>query len=204
MKKSVSKEVIIQKASKIFVEQGAKTTVDELSRNMKISKRTIYEQFEDKTDLLRECLVFLVKTLPEFPDVQENTDNQIPNIIQIVYDITIPLFGKKSRFITEIYQQYPDLFTEQLSPYIALLQKKMMENFTLCAKGGYVRPDITLELVMVCLLRVMYTVTFRTDGLLAKFSHRTIYMSIILPYLRGLFTEKGIKFFDENVKKHLQ
>ena len=205
MKKSIPKEVIVQRSAKILIEKGLKTTMDELSHLLKISKRTIYEQFEDKDDLVRECTIYLINILPPLPVIQRNIMNQIPNICQILIERIEPLFGKRAMFVSEIHKYYPELFDE----YIDTSLKKMGKSFSDCLqksmKEGLVRTDVDIYLFVHFLFRLSYTVnSFKDEGMLSKYSHENIFRTTIFSYLRGVFTEKGVELFDATIKNYVK
>ena len=54
----LTKELIIETATKSFVENGVKSvTIDKIVKDLHTSKRTVYSHFEDKIDLLKACLI---------------------------------------------------------------------------------------------------------------------------------------------------
>lgn len=56
------RETIIQLAAEMFVGQGIKAVrMDDIARHIGVSKRTIYEQFGDKEELLYQCLSYYVR-----------------------------------------------------------------------------------------------------------------------------------------------
>ena len=51
------KQRIIEEASKLFAKSGVKRVkMGDLAKHLGISKRTIYENFEDKEELLIACI----------------------------------------------------------------------------------------------------------------------------------------------------
>ncbi len=58
----MQRETIIQLAAEMFVGQGIKAVrMDDIARHIGVSKRTIYEQFGDKEELLYQCLSYYVR-----------------------------------------------------------------------------------------------------------------------------------------------
>lgn len=52
------KKKILTKSSELFVKQGVrKTSMDEISSSLSISKRTVYECFRSKEELLKICVL---------------------------------------------------------------------------------------------------------------------------------------------------
>ena len=206
MRKGVAKEVVVQKASKFFVENGLKSTMDEMSHFLKISKRTIYEQFEDKTDLLRECIIYMIGTFPPLPVLQRNGTNEIDNICQMLKSRIMPLFGKRRQFVSDVYRNYPDLFMEYMDPFIVKLGKAFDDCLKKGVRDGFVRTDIDIELCVRCMLRIAYTVNALGDisTFQGKYTQEKIFRNTIYILFRGMFTEKGVQEFDETIKKYIE
>ena len=53
---SENKNNIIQRVLPIFLERGLKISMYEIAQSLSISKRTIYENFENKKDLIVQSL----------------------------------------------------------------------------------------------------------------------------------------------------
>ena len=53
---------IIETASEAFTAHGIKSiTMDDIAASLSISKRTLYEVFQDKESLLTECILMFLK-----------------------------------------------------------------------------------------------------------------------------------------------
>ena len=58
----MQRETIIKSAAEMFVEQGIKAVrMDDIARHIGVSKRTLYEMFGDKEELLYQCLSYYVQ-----------------------------------------------------------------------------------------------------------------------------------------------
>ena len=57
-----NREQILRNTSVLFLERGCKSlTMDEVASANGMSKRTLYELFQDKAELLQECILLLHK-----------------------------------------------------------------------------------------------------------------------------------------------
>ena len=57
MKRGVTKEEIIHATQELIARNGIRAVrVDEIAQRLGISKRTLYEMFADKNDLISACL----------------------------------------------------------------------------------------------------------------------------------------------------
>ena len=75
----LDRELIIDVATKLLVENGVKTvTIDRIVKELHTSKRTLYHHFKDKTELLRVCLgVYHAKVREENERIIDSADNAI-------------------------------------------------------------------------------------------------------------------------------
>ena len=78
------KELIKEKARELFFSYGLKSvSMDEIAKKAGVSKRTIYEFFEDKTELVNEIVQDLVRSYSKlFKTSQSTAQNAIDEVIK--------------------------------------------------------------------------------------------------------------------------
>lgn len=175
--------------------------MDELSRSLRVSKRTIYEQFEDKTDLLKECICHMVENNPKIPVWDKDLANHIQNMAQIFYENVAPLFGKRSIFYRDVKLYYPELYEELLIPVIKKLQDALLFNLKKGVKSESVRSDVAFEIFLANIVPFVFLFTTDSQGNMSKYSHAEIFMNTLNPFMRGVLTDKGVREWDEAIKK---
>src|SRR5690554_6987895 len=104
------KDRIIEKAGELFFEYGIKNiSMDELASSLGISKRTIYENFKDKEDILRFLITKLSnernKIFKEFLEEGLNVVEIFIKVIEIQMDMPV----SSAKFIQDIYKYYPKI-----------------------------------------------------------------------------------------------
>ena len=92
------KDRIIETASEAFTAHGIKSiTMDDIAASLGISKRTLYEVFQDKESLLTQCILkrqeemnaFLAETLANSKNVLE--------VILVCYQRSIETFHRTNK-----------------------------------------------------------------------------------------------------------
>ena len=111
------KEKIIHKASELFLSIGFKSvTMDDLAQSMSISKKTIYQFFENKNKLIIACSESIQgKIIATFKEIRKNEKNPIISLFQIKKEAmkimgsteTSPQF-QLQKFYPEIYENLKD------------------------------------------------------------------------------------------------
>jgi AcrR family transcriptional regulator len=196
------RDKIIAEAGKLFVEHGTRqVTMDAIAQAMGISKRTIYENFKDKNDLLSS---FLKHSIDEHKKKSVEIIKSSKNIIEALF-----LFGEYNQ---KMMQQVNPCFFEDVRKYHNEVFCKVMEDgnyrnyevtYTILKRGineGSFRKDIDLEVVNLFIHNSMDF--FQTMVNEKKFAPIRIWNSVHLPYLRGISTEKGLELISGYVEKY--
>lgn len=117
------KNLILDKAKERFDRFGyKKTTMDELSRDCKISKKTIYEHFNDKEDLFTNLMLrenYKVRKML-LDDIEEIAD-PLEKIIQLI-KTSIDFFNDDN-FLTRLYKADETLFSNFISSKSASMMR---------------------------------------------------------------------------------
>lgn len=199
-----AKEKILLRASEMFISLGIRNvTMDNLASDLGISKRTIYELFKDKNELVIESLHHIViENNKELLEIIKDAENVVKAMFLII------------RRQEQRRKEYPKVFIEDIKKYFPLVQasfysnkdemKKLSVAFFLLENGrkqGVFRTDLVPELVDVFIHEIISIVHTSERIRMLNPSDREVLSSIILPYFRGICTRKGIdlmnRYFNE-------
>lgn len=194
------RDKITECAGDLFIKQGTKqVTMDNIAQTLCISKRTIYENFKDKNELL---YTFLLEAMINHKKKCVELINNSDNVIEALF-----LFGEYNRKMTE---NITPLFFEDLKKYHHEVFHKVIENkhvrnydvtYTILKRGineGSFRKDIDVEIANMFM---HYAMDFFKIADNKNIEHKKIWKSVHLPYLRGICTEKGQELIEGLIKK---
>jgi len=196
------RERIIENASALFFQKGVKSmTMSDIANELGISKRTLYEVFRDKEDLLENCIsAHIAKADKAVQKLAENSDDVIDAIMRIY-----------ARSLDEMRIINPSVMYD-LKKYHSLLYKKVEKNqrdsasvfLPLLDKGvkqGWIRNDINFEIIL-WLVQSQFKALMNDDYFPKdKYSMNDFIRAIILNFMRGIATPAGIKKVDDIVDK---
>lgn len=194
------KERIVKTAIDAFTKHGIKTiTMDDIANSLSISKRTLYEIFEDKETLLMECVVKRQEEVRKFMEqVAENSENVLEVLLKF-YKMSIELYHKTNKRFFEDMGKYPKV--------MALARHNSEENsvctvafFNRGIEQGIFRKDVNFE-IMNILVREQVDMLMNTD-ICKAYSFVEVYESIMFTYMRGISTEKGQKILEDFIKEY--
>jgi AcrR family transcriptional regulator len=105
---------IVAAASSLFLQYGYKAvTMDDIAGHMRISKKTIYLYFDDKTSLVRSAVLEVFDQVKDrIIEVQLSMDNPIEALYEIK-KIAVQVLGKKDKSPQyQLQKYYPTIYSE--------------------------------------------------------------------------------------------
>ena len=173
--------------------------MDTLADSMGISKRTIYENFRDKDTLLLEVITYF----------KDSRLRQAREILEQSENVIVALFQLLERMINNMKQLNP-LFFHDAKKYHSRIFTRMQEKGDLrdhsitrmiLKQGvgqGIFRPEHNMEVVNLTLHELFNL--FSPDSILTSegYHRGELFNNIIIPYLRGISTTKGMKLIDKH------
>lgn len=191
----VSREKIIEVASLLFVEHGVKSiTIDRIVKQLHTSKRTIYKHFEDKTALLEACLATYHKGIrKENNDIIHTADNAIQAMGYLHQRIIFRAGQTNPNFFNDIIHYYPGLLQKSYRNMGNFAHSELEELAHWGIKDGYFRKDMDIQVTTKTVLALLEMLKDTNRFPVAEFSKERLTFGIMIPYLRGVCTEKGVE-----------
>ncbi|MDD2226512.1 MAG: TetR/AcrR family transcriptional regulator [Dysgonamonadaceae bacterium] len=195
------KDRIIQQAGRLFFQYGVKSTsMDEVASSLGISKRTIYENFRDKEDLLLSYLKQVCEDRKKaVQELMERFDNVVEVFLHIMEIHKTATFAN-IKFYEDIYRYYPnvDAFLKEEShkanEFFVQFLKKGVEQ-------GVIRENLNIE-VVAFLVEESTSIYMRASHIdKFPFSFSELISTVMVNFIRGISTEKGIKIVDKYLEK---
>ncbi|MEG2149976.1 MAG: TetR/AcrR family transcriptional regulator [Bacteroidaceae bacterium] len=200
--KAQLRQKIVMTATEAFTKHGIKTiTMDEVANSVGISKRTLYETFKDKEELLAECLQVQHKEMEEYMTRVALESENVLEIILMFYQKSIEMYHETNSSFFEDLNKYPKLKEETLHQR----QENSERTIEIFNKGigqGIFRDDVNFEIVHL-LVREQVNLLLNTD-VCSDYPFIDVLESIVFVYMRGISTEKGQKILNDFIKEHKQ
>ena len=193
------KDRIIATAIKLFKEYGIRgVTMDAIAREAGVSKRTIYENFKDKLELLESCLTKLDRiSYQEMSELKKESSNIIDMIYKLANFHIKTIQSINPLFFLDLQRIYPKIWEEVVGKND---KDRISEIYKLFKKGindGIIRPDIHLEVasrVMLEHFKLALTLEMQRDH---GYDRKGIFENIIVNYFRGIATQKGLEILEK-------
>lgn len=191
---------VILEAMEAFRKNGIKSIrMDDIANLLKMSKRTLYEIFEDKETLLRECIVYhQEQNQIEFEKIVRESKNVLEVILKC-YKGSIEMYHKTNEKFFEEIKKYPKIYDmiminrEKDNTVVIDFLKRGVDQ-------GIFREDINFAIIHALLCEQINLLM--TSNVCKQFSFLEVYEAIIFTYLRGIATPKGGQELDDFMREY--
>ena len=198
------KERIIEGAAKLFKTYGIKSvTMDSLASHLGISKRTIYEVFSDKDELLMGVLAQMALKQKELVNrILDESENSIVAIFRLL-EINRDHFQDMSPvFQADLKKYHHDVLMKKSDKCEMPDYRNNMEVIERGVRDNCFRKDINADLVNRCLFSLGRSIMDQDLYPYEEFTRKEVIINTFINYLKGISTPEGIKLINELEEKY--
>lgn len=196
----LSKEHIIEQSMRMFVERGIKSVrMDDIARELGISKRTLYEQFGDKEELLYLCMSRYNRIWGErHAAIGRDASNVLEAILLIVTDVRDSA-ETAERLRSNLMRFYPAVYARLEREHDVHGGRKQIRS---CLERGIAEglfeARVPLDLAVALLYRtVSELVSPSREGVLPEgVNPYEAFEYVIIHFFRGISTAQGLRLID--------
>lgn len=193
------KERILAEAEELFNKHGIKRiTMDDIAQHLSISKKTIYQYFQEKDDLVDDCCKNVMQRREcEFENLQKEAKDAVDGMIQSMKHmgnmfsrINPNLFYDLQKFYPKTWKAFREFKEQHMK---GIIEKNLRDGIT----QKLYRADIPVKTLAT--LR-MYEVELGMNPDIFppdKFNHVQVQVALIDHFLYGIVTLKGYKLINK-------
>jgi AcrR family transcriptional regulator len=196
------KEKILVGASDLFLNYGFKSvTMDDIANTLGISKKTIYQHFDNKTKLVEATTMYLFEMISEginhICSFEKNPIEEVYDIKRFVMD---HLKDEKSSPQYQLQKYYPKIFNTLKQKQFEVMQTCVIENLERGVKLELYRKTINPEIIARLYFNSMLAIKDKDLFPLKQFSMNKLMDHYLEYHLRGICAEKGLKKLNQIIK----
>ena len=189
------KDQIMLKAFDLFSQNGIKSvSMDDIAQTIGISKRTIYEFFSDKEELLCQGIIFNYDRFKiQLAAFEKESETILDAILYFYREIIKQPKCYNKKFYSDL-KRYPRAMEIQ-ERYRNEFSFTCLQYFKRGVNEGIFVPEINFEIV--ALIAKKYINMLEPSKSFSCHSVVEIYNTVLYTFLRGISTEKGIKIVEQ-------
>jgi AcrR family transcriptional regulator len=190
-----TKKNILSSAQELFFKKGIRNvTLDEIASKLKISKKTIYDHFENKDEIVFELVKSHLKHHREVIEkLIEKSDNIIEETLSIVQCSSEMMNHINPILFEDLQTLYPKAWNYFEEFKKTFIMENLIKGLEKGQKQGLIRKDINIKL-MAYLRLLQINLLFQTN-ILKEFdiTFNELQNQLTKQFLYSITTEKGRK-----------
>ena len=193
------REYIIERASEMFVANGIKSVrVDDIAQSLGMSKRTLYEMFGDKEELLYLCMsYFLEKQRAGVNLVAKDSSATILEVVLQGFLKMMQYTEVNHRIMNNLQRFYPKVFERIRKESGDVGRTNLRNAIHKCVNEGFFDNKFNMDLAITVLYYTSMGVIARQDFPYPEgVSQHEAFRHIIVCFFRGVATPKGLEIID--------
>ncbi len=195
----ISKAKIIAKSDELFQLYGVKSvTMDEISRELGISKKTIYQFFKDKDELVCEATLYLLECdRKEFDDIHTQAGNSIEELFLISKCLRKNFENLNPSILFDLKRYHPkawDIFIDFKENFF---KENVRKSLRRGIEEGYFRTEIDVEILTILRLEQVQMSFDPRIFPRGRFDFKEVQMQFFDHFVSGILTDKGRAYYNE-------
>ena len=193
---------IISTAEDLFIRYGFKrVTMDDIARELAISKKTIYQFFEDKNEIVCAATEeHLRKEEEQMARMERESENVIEFLVKMTRMLRQHLATVNPGAIMELQKFFPEGWNIFLRYKEKVFVRSLVQTLSTGQQEGYFRKDFNPEILAQ--LR-MEEVQFCFDNRIfprERFDFAEVQIQVFRHFIEGIITQKGRELLEEYQK----
>lgn len=199
MAESEKTRKIISESIKLFRYGIRSVSMDDIARELGMSKKTLYEYFDNKSSLLS---AILRTTVDDFSEWYENLKLQDLNAIDELLQISKRVNDEFAKFSPsnnyDLKKYYPEVIKEHITHEKKLTYTILVENLKKGIAGNIYRNDLDIELIAELYIQKMVALHTSDDFWFdAGITFEKIFETMFENHIRGIVNPVGLKYFEQ-------
>lgn len=188
----------------MFVELGIKSIrMDDIAHTLGISKRTLYEMFTDKEELIYLCMKYLMdEQLRMVAEATASCDNKLEALFN-GFKLMLDGGERHHRMMTNLQKFYPAVLDRIRVEHVRGGVSRFREVILSYIDFGLINSNINVDLSITIFYYTATGVFGQRNNIILPegVTKKGAFMYTIVNFFRGIATEEGVRQIDRLVKE---
>lgn len=200
------REKVVAHVAEVIKTLGVKSVrMDDVAQSLGMSKRTLYEMFGDKDDLLFESIKLISEQRPrEILSTIGPCENSLEFLFKcsraMLEGGAVPSIEK--RMALNLKKFYPNIAEKVFHYHSEVSINGLKGTLKQASDEGYIEPNIDIELMIRLFFSVVSSAVYENSMVIPpEVSREEAYGALVVNFFRGIATHKGIDVIDAYLAK---
>lgn len=194
----------LARVEEMFFRLGVKSiTMDDVARELGISKKTLYAFVENKDDLVDKVMGRHLETQCKKDDLLHlHSSDAVDEMIMVIKQIIADFSRMKPNLVHELQKYHREVWDKINQFQQGYILEMMLKNLARGRKEGLYRDDFDLE--MAARFYIAGAMAIFDDNYFPKppYAFDSLFKAYIINYLHSIVSEKGRKRMKEKLIEH--
>ncbi|HTX89322.1 MAG TPA: TetR/AcrR family transcriptional regulator [Bacteroidales bacterium] len=194
---------ILERVRELFFKYGVRSvSMDDICRDLGVSKKKLYLYFKSKHDLVMKLLELERKSFEIIFDTYNFEGvNAIDILLTVSKEVGDHFWDVSPSMTFDLKKYYPEVYHTHVDERIEFIYQKIKINLEKGINQGMYRDDLSIELVARLYIRRLMDLHNPEFFPADKFSFQTLFDVMFDNFIRGIANQKGMEYYDEQKRK---
>lgn len=199
MEETEIRSKILKGAESLFMKYGVRSmSMDDIARHLAVSKKTLYQHFEDKEDIVTiTCQSHIDGVYREFQEIENSAENAIEELAKISICLKQNSEEMNPTLLFDLQKYHPKAWSIWVNHKNKFIRESVVRNLKQGIEEGYFRPEINVNIIAAMRLELVEMAFNDQIFPSSKFKVAEVQMQIFDHFVYGLVTEKGRKLYQK-------
>lgn len=194
---------ILEKVTALYMKYGIKSiTMDDIARELGISKKTLYLYVENKNDLVEKVVDYVTNQKEcDFNNIDKKEMNAVEKLLEVNMHIIKTMKDYNPATEYDLKKYYPELYAKIHTLRKERMHQSILENIKKGKEEGLYRAELKEEII--ARLQVSRFMNMHEDEI---FSQNDIQRSefiheLFIYHIHGIANAKGLEILEKTLQK---
>ncbi|MCW5908120.1 MAG: TetR/AcrR family transcriptional regulator [Chitinophagales bacterium] len=193
-------QLLIEKASDMFKRYGIKSlTMDDIARELGMSKKTIYRFVDNKADLVKMVMLDYLETeRAHMEGILKTSKNSVDEMIQIADYFFNQMREFNAYALHDLKKYYPETWNIYNDYRFNFVLTRINDNLKSGIKQGVYRTNINSDILSKIYIGGIDILLNQELFPIKNYAFVTLYKEYLNYHLRGIVSDKGLKLLEQH------
>jgi len=189
------KKKIIRGAETLFTKYGVRSiSMDDIARHLSVSKKTLYQHFEDKEDIVTMAVQsHIERIMGEFDLIQSSAIDAIDELSKISKCLKRMMSEINPSLMFDLEKYHPRAWGVWVDNKKKFIRESVIRNLKKGVEEGYFRVELDLEIMATMRMELVQLAFDDRVFPPSQFNVPDVQLQLFEHFVFGLLTEKGRK-----------
>ncbi len=191
---------ILAVSFELFLKYGIKSvSIDDISRSLGISKKTFYEYYTNKKELVKTVIEYFVEQETEdLNEIAKTTDNAIEEMLGVAKYILNFLKDMSPSLVYDLKKYYGESWKIIEHKHMTNVQEQIKTNLIRGKKDGLYKESIDDDIISRLYVAQAMTITNEDIFPTKDFVRTKLFEELVVYHLYGIVSDKGRKYIKKS------